>query len=114
LFPFYILSCFTRKKIININKFIVKCERKKILSEGNQIHHLISSSGSGTVIDYGYGSDFLTSYSSGSGSTRQKVMVPTVPVPQHLAAGIVDTGGKFATGVNNTRGTGGKICHRCL
>ena len=31
-----------------------------------------------------------------------------------FAAGIVDTGGKFATGVNNTRGTGGKICHRCL
>ncbi len=29
LFPFYILNCFTRKKIININKFIVKCERKK-------------------------------------------------------------------------------------
>jgi hypothetical protein len=28
-FPFYIVSCFTRKKIININKFIVKCERKK-------------------------------------------------------------------------------------
>ncbi len=30
-----------------------------------------------------------------------------------FAAGIVDTGGKLATGVNNTRGTGGKICHRC-
>jgi hypothetical protein len=29
LFPFYIVSCFKRKKIININKFIVKCERKK-------------------------------------------------------------------------------------
>jgi hypothetical protein len=29
LFPFYIVSCFTRKKIININKFIVKCERNK-------------------------------------------------------------------------------------
>jgi hypothetical protein len=29
LFPFYIVSCFTRKKIININKLIVKCERKK-------------------------------------------------------------------------------------
>jgi hypothetical protein len=29
LFPFYIVSCFTREKIININKFIVKCERKK-------------------------------------------------------------------------------------
>jgi hypothetical protein len=28
-FPFHIVSCFTRKKIININKFIVKCERKK-------------------------------------------------------------------------------------
>ncbi len=30
-----------------------------------------------------------------------------------FAAGIVDTGGKFATGVNNTRRTGGKICRRC-
>jgi hypothetical protein len=26
--PFYIASCFTRKKFINFNKFIVKCERK--------------------------------------------------------------------------------------
>ncbi len=70
-----------------------------MLSEGNQIHYLISSSGSGTVINYSSGSDFLTSYRSGS--TRQKVTVPTVPVPvpQHLAAGIVDTGGKFATSV---------------
>jgi hypothetical protein len=25
----------------------------------------------------------------------------------------VDTGGKFATGVNNTSETGGKICRRC-
>jgi hypothetical protein len=45
----------------------------------------MSSSGSGTVINYGSGSgsDFLTSY--GSGSTSQKVTVPTapVPVPQH-------------------------------
>jgi hypothetical protein len=32
------------------------------------------------VINYGSGSDFLTSY--GSGSTSQKVTVPTVPVPQ--------------------------------
>jgi hypothetical protein len=56
---------------------------KKILDEGNQIHNFISSSGSGTVINYGSGSDFLTSYSSssGSGSTSQKVTVPTVPVP---------------------------------
>jgi hypothetical protein len=60
---------------------------KKILDEGNQIHNFISSSGSGNVINYGSGSDFLTSYSSssGSGSTRQKVSVPTVSVsvPQH-------------------------------
>jgi hypothetical protein len=53
---------------------------KKILNEGNQIHNIISSSGSGTVMKYGSGSSFLTSYSSGS--TRQKVTVPTVLVPQ--------------------------------
>ncbi len=52
-----------------------------MLSEGNQIHNFISSSGSGTVMNYGSGSDSLTSYGSGSGSTRQKVMVPNVPVP---------------------------------
>jgi hypothetical protein len=50
-----------------------------MLNEGNQMHNFISSSG--TVINYGSGSDFLKSY--GSGSTRQKVTVPTVPVPQH-------------------------------
>jgi hypothetical protein len=52
---------------------------KKMLNEGNQIHNFISSSGSGTVINYVSGSDFLTSY--GSGSTSQKVTNPTVPVP---------------------------------
>ncbi len=55
---------------------------KKMLNEGNKIHNFKFSSGSGTVINYGSGSDFLTSYSSGSGSTGQKVTVPTVPVPQ--------------------------------
>ncbi len=54
---------------------------KKTLKEVNQIHNFISSSGSGTVINYGSGFDFLTSYGSGSGSTSQKVTVPTVPVP---------------------------------
>jgi hypothetical protein len=56
---------------------------KKMLIEGNQINNFMSSSGSGTVINYGSGSDFLTSYGSGygSGSTSQKVTVPTVPVP---------------------------------
>ena len=58
---------------------------EKKFNEGNQIHNFMSSSGSGTVINYGSGSDFLTSYGSGSGSTSQKVTVPTVPVlvPQH-------------------------------
>jgi hypothetical protein len=48
---------------------------KKMFIDGNQIHNFMSSSGSG--------SDFLTSYGSGygSGSTCQKVTVPTVPVP---------------------------------
>jgi hypothetical protein len=63
----------------------------KMFNEKNQIYNLISSSGSGTVINYGSGSgsDFLTSYGSGSGSSSQKVTVPTVPVtvpvpvPQH-------------------------------
>ncbi len=50
-----------------------------MLNEGNQIHNFMSSSGSGTVIDYGSGSDFLTGYGygSGSGSTSQKVTVPS-------------------------------------
>ncbi len=56
---------------------------KKICNEENQIHNFLLSSGSGIVINYGFGSDFLTSYGSGSGYTSQKVTVPTVPVPQH-------------------------------
>jgi hypothetical protein len=54
-----------------------------MFNERNQIHNFMSISGSGTVINYGSGSDFLTSYGygSGSGSTSQKVTVPTVPVP---------------------------------
>ncbi len=53
-----------------------------MLNEGNQIHNFISSSGYGTVINYGSSSDFFTSYGSGSGSTSKKVTDPTVPVPQ--------------------------------
>jgi hypothetical protein len=30
-----------------------------------------------------------------------------------FAAGIVDTGGKFAAGINNTSETGGTICRLC-
>jgi hypothetical protein len=55
---------------------------EKMINEGNQtVHNYVCSSGSGTVINYGSGSDFLTS--SGSGSASQKVTVPTVQVPQH-------------------------------
>ncbi len=57
---------------------------KKMLNEGNQVHNFISSSGSGIVINYVSGSDFLTSY--GSGSASQKVTVSSVPVPQHWYA----------------------------
>jgi hypothetical protein len=48
-----------------------------MLNEGKQIYNFIYSSGSGTVNNYGSGSDFLTN----SGSTSQNVTVPTVPVP---------------------------------
>ncbi len=60
----------------------------------------ISSSGSEIVINYGSGSDFLTSYGYGSGSTCQKVTVPTVPVlvpvPQHCHYCKVSEGGQSA------------------
>ena len=39
-----------------------------MFNEGNQIHNFMSSSVSGTVINYGSGSDFLSSYGSVSGS----------------------------------------------
>jgi hypothetical protein len=60
---------------VNENFFLMKVIK--------YIPNVISSSGSGTVINYGSGSDFLTSYGSdsGSGSTSQKVTVPAVPVP---------------------------------
>jgi hypothetical protein len=56
---------------------------KNFLNEVNLIHKVKSSSSSGTIINYGSGSDFLISYGSdsGSGSTSQKVTVPMVPVP---------------------------------
>jgi hypothetical protein len=38
------------------------------------IHNFISSSGSGTVINYGSGSDFLTSYGSGSFSKNLRFL----------------------------------------
>ncbi len=46
---------------------------QKMVNEGNQIHNFKSSSGSGTVINYGSGFDFLTSYGSGSASQKFKL-----------------------------------------
>jgi hypothetical protein len=37
--PFYKVSCFTRNKLINFNKFIVKCEGKKC--EMKEIKYII-------------------------------------------------------------------------
>jgi hypothetical protein len=84
-FYFLLSKLFYKEKVHEFQQIYGKMGMKKIFNEGNQIHYFISSSGSGTVINYGSGSgsDFLTSYGSGygSGSTSQKVTVPTVPVP---------------------------------
>jgi hypothetical protein len=77
---------------------------KKILNKENQIHNFQSSSGSGTVINYGSGSDFLTSY--GSGSTSQKVTVPTVPVTQRCLErppAIQEVGGSYPSSDSMSR-----------
>ncbi len=90
---FFYSKLFYKEKDYKYQQIYCKMWKKKMVNKGNQIHTFISSSGSGTVINYGSGSgsDFLTSYgsSSGSGSTRQKVTVPTVPVPvpQHWQKG---------------------------
>jgi hypothetical protein len=85
---------FYKEKIYNSHQIYCKMGMKKMLNEVNQIHNFLPTVSvrtfvipfyydSGTVIKYGSGSDFLT----GSGSPRQKVTVPTVPVPvaQHCS-----------------------------
>jgi hypothetical protein len=72
------------KKLIRVSSNLWLTVNEKMLNEGNQIHNFILCLFVRTFVIlfyYGSGSDFLTSY--GSGSTRQKVTVPTVPVPQH-------------------------------
>jgi hypothetical protein len=96
-----------------------------MLNEGNQIHNFISRSGTGTVINYGSGSDLLTCY--GSGSTSQKVTVPTVPVPQRclkvqqVDEGVVVEGQRFDDlvpyGVDVAEGLEvhvGELAHHCF
>jgi hypothetical protein len=61
---------------------------KKMFNEGNQIHNFISSSGSGTIINYGSG--------SGSGSVNISLQRQTLDPdpekmntdPQHCRSGI--------------------------
>ncbi len=79
--PFYILSFFARKKLIRFIKFMVKCELKKSLMKEIEYRTQLYTVCLWELLwcHFKYGSDFLTSY--GSGSTRQKVTVPTVPVP---------------------------------
>ncbi len=68
-FAFLLSKLFYKEKVYKFQRIYCKMWMKKIFNEGNQIINLISSYGSGTVINYGSGSDFLTSYGSGSGST---------------------------------------------
>jgi hypothetical protein len=78
MFAFLHVTLFYMEKVSKFQQIFCKMRMKKMLNEGNQIHSFISSSGSGTVINYGSGY-FLSSY--GSGSTSPKVTVPTVTVP---------------------------------
>ncbi len=104
-FDFLLSELFYKEKVHKFQHIYGKMWIKKIFNEGNQIHNFLSSSGSGTLFNYGSGSgsDFLTSYGSGygSGSTSQKVTVPTVPVPvpQHCITvavnGSVDAANSF-------------------
>ncbi len=82
ILPFCLVICLHGKKVYKFQQIYCTMWMEKMVYEGNQIHNLISSSGSGTVINYGCSSDFLTDYGSGSNSTSQQVTVPTVPVPQ--------------------------------
>ncbi len=66
MFAFLLSKLFYKEKVYKFQQIYCKMWMKKMLNEGNQIHNFISSSGSGTVINYGSGSDFLTSYGSGS------------------------------------------------
>ncbi len=51
LFPFYISKLFYEEKYYKYQQIYCKMWKKKMLSEGNQIHNFIFSSGSGTVIN---------------------------------------------------------------
>jgi hypothetical protein len=61
---FILSKLFYKEKVHKFQQIYGKMCLKKMFDEGNQIYNFMSSSGSGTVINYGSGSgsDFLTSY----------------------------------------------------
>ncbi len=58
-FPFLHSKLFYKEKDYKYQQIYWKMWKKIFLNEGNQIHTFISSSGSGTVINYGSGSTTL-------------------------------------------------------
>ncbi len=76
-FAFLPSKLFYKEKVfMYFDKFIVKCEWKNLLMKVIKYIMLYL-----VPVPEPYGSDFLTSYGSYSGSSSQKVTVPTVPVP---------------------------------
>ena len=57
-FDFLLSRLFYKEKVHKFQQIYGKIWMKKMLNEGNQMHNFMSSSGSGTVIKYGSGSDF--------------------------------------------------------
>jgi hypothetical protein len=49
------------------------------------------------------------------GEHRRQILPPVslVPLISTIQADVNDTSGKFATGINGTSSSGGKICRRC-
>jgi hypothetical protein len=59
------------------------------------------------------GGKFAASVVDTGGNLPLASLTPVANLPLVSTAGIIDTGGKFATVINNTSETGGKICRRC-
>ncbi len=57
-----------------------------MINEEYQIHNFISSSGFGTVINYGSGSRTVINYGSDSGSGSTEVTLPTIRFRFHNTA----------------------------
>jgi hypothetical protein len=52
-FALLLSKLFYKEKVHKFQQIYCKMLMKKMLNEGNQLHNFISSSGSGTVINYG-------------------------------------------------------------